>query len=148
MPALEDKVSLITGAGSGIGQATAVRFGAEGAIVVCLDHVCDDGLDVLEELLAELPGGRGVRSLQHEPGAAVGVLQAEEVVPIVGRQAPEFVLVFAAEQPGPLEVDSPEVDVLRAVDVVVPREGVSVAVGASILELVRPAPVLSAVDVQ
>lgn len=37
MPALQDKVSIITGAGSGIGRATAERFGAEGAIVICLD---------------------------------------------------------------------------------------------------------------
>tara|TARA_A100001037_G_scaffold303845_1_gene338921 strand:+ start:1093 stop:1857 length:765 start_codon:yes stop_codon:yes gene_type:complete len=34
---LEDKVAIVTGAGSGIGQATAVRFGEEGARVVIAD---------------------------------------------------------------------------------------------------------------
>jgi len=37
VPALHDKRAVITGAGSGIGQATALRFAAEGAKVAILD---------------------------------------------------------------------------------------------------------------
>ena len=37
MGRFDDRVVVVTGAASGIGQATARRFGAEGAIVACLD---------------------------------------------------------------------------------------------------------------
>ena len=37
MPSLENKVSFITGAGSGIGLATALKMGAEGSTVICSD---------------------------------------------------------------------------------------------------------------
>jgi NAD(P)-dependent dehydrogenase (short-subunit alcohol dehydrogenase family) len=38
---LKDKVALVTGAGSGIGRATALRFSAEGARVACVDASAD-----------------------------------------------------------------------------------------------------------
>ena len=44
---LEGKVALITGAASGIGRASAIRFVAEGAHVVATD-LDQDGLDTLQ----------------------------------------------------------------------------------------------------
>ncbi|MDP2238549.1 MAG: beta-ketoacyl-ACP reductase [Burkholderiales bacterium] len=52
---LQDKVAIITGAGRGIGQATAVKFAREGAKVV----VCDLTPESLEETLALCKETRG-----------------------------------------------------------------------------------------
>jgi NAD(P)-dependent dehydrogenase (short-subunit alcohol dehydrogenase family) len=41
MSDFRDKVAIITGAGGGIGRATALRFGADGASVACLDVTTD-----------------------------------------------------------------------------------------------------------
>jgi NAD(P)-dependent dehydrogenase (short-subunit alcohol dehydrogenase family) len=49
---LDGKVAVVTGAGSGIGFATARRFAAEGAVVVCADI---DG-DAAEKAAAEVGG--------------------------------------------------------------------------------------------
>ncbi len=53
---LKDKVSIITGAGRGIGQATALKFAREGAIVI----VCDVGQAAVDETVAAIraEGGR------------------------------------------------------------------------------------------
>lgn len=51
MRRFEDKVVIITGAGSGIGQATAKRFSEEGATVVLAGRTRDK----LEETAADLP---------------------------------------------------------------------------------------------
>jgi 3-oxoacyl-[acyl-carrier protein] reductase len=52
---LQDKVAIITGAGRGIGQATAVKFATEGAKVV----VCDLNSEWIEETVALCKETRG-----------------------------------------------------------------------------------------
>jgi 3-oxoacyl-[acyl-carrier protein] reductase len=52
---LQDKVAIITGAGRGIGQATAVKFAYEGAKVV----VCDINAEWIEETVAMCKETRG-----------------------------------------------------------------------------------------
>jgi NAD(P)-dependent dehydrogenase (short-subunit alcohol dehydrogenase family) len=53
---LQDRVAVITGAGSGIGLATARRFAAEGATVICADVSEDAGDKAAKEI-----GGHFVR---------------------------------------------------------------------------------------
>ena len=53
---LNDKVSIITGAASGIGKACALRFGAEGAIVVVSDRDPAGAAAVAEQITRD--GGR------------------------------------------------------------------------------------------
>ena len=55
---LQDKVTLITGAGSGIGRATAQLFAKEGASVIVNDLSEENGLGTVE--LIEREGGRAV----------------------------------------------------------------------------------------
>jgi NAD(P)-dependent dehydrogenase (short-subunit alcohol dehydrogenase family) len=52
---LNDKVAVITGAGSGVGRASAKRFTEEGAKVVCVDI----DLDRAKETVAEIEGTGG-----------------------------------------------------------------------------------------
>jgi meso-butanediol dehydrogenase/(S,S)-butanediol dehydrogenase/diacetyl reductase len=47
---LENKVAIITGAGSGIGQATAILFAQEGAKVVVADYAPEGGRATVEEI--------------------------------------------------------------------------------------------------
>jgi 3(or 17)beta-hydroxysteroid dehydrogenase len=55
---LTDKVAIITGAASGMGAATARRFGREGAKVVVADMLEDDGRAVVDSINAA--GGKAV----------------------------------------------------------------------------------------
>ena len=60
-PSLQDKSAIVTGAGSGVGRATALRFAEEGARVVCADVNADAAKDTVE-LIA---GAGGMASAQH-----------------------------------------------------------------------------------
>jgi NAD(P)-dependent dehydrogenase (short-subunit alcohol dehydrogenase family) len=55
---LKDKVALVTGAGSGIGRATALRFSAEGAQVACVDAVGDAATETARAITAR--GGEAI----------------------------------------------------------------------------------------
>ena len=60
MKRFNDKVALVTGAGSGIGRAVAVRLAAEGAAVFCVD-VSAEHLAATQALITQAGG----RALTH-----------------------------------------------------------------------------------
>ncbi|HEU4970049.1 SDR family NAD(P)-dependent oxidoreductase, partial [Sphingomonas sp.] len=66
---LAGKVAIITGAGSGIGRATARRFAAEGAKLVI-----GDKSDAVRET-ADMIGGDSVIAMQMDAGSEADVQQ-------------------------------------------------------------------------
>lgn len=78
---LKNKVSLITGAGSGIGRATALQFASEGATVVIVDRDPDTAEKTLA--LVEQAGGIGL-------ALAVDVTQEQQVAEAIARTVQQF----------------------------------------------------------
>jgi NAD(P)-dependent dehydrogenase (short-subunit alcohol dehydrogenase family) len=78
---LAGKVALITGAGSGIGRATAELFAAEGAAVAVVDVRADAATETVDKIAAG--GGRAL-------ALAADVTAADEVEAVVGRAVAEL----------------------------------------------------------
>ena len=49
------KIAIVTGAGSGLGQASAMHFAAQGASVMCAD-ISEKAAQATAHLIAENPG--------------------------------------------------------------------------------------------
>lgn len=80
MERLEGKVCVITGAGSGIGRATAIRFANEGAWVAAVDRDADAARNVEKELQAMgLRGSAWIADLSDAH-------QAESIIQEISRQ--------------------------------------------------------------
>jgi 3(or 17)beta-hydroxysteroid dehydrogenase len=85
---LQDKITLITGAGNGIGEATARRFAEEGAIVI----VADINEASAQRVAAEIAAGGG-RAEAHKQDVADEALWETLVAGIVGKHGRLDVLV-------------------------------------------------------
>ena len=68
MSRLAGKISIVTGAGRGIGHAIATRFGAEGAVVVAANRNEAEGEAVVAEIVAAGGEAAFVRTDIREPG--------------------------------------------------------------------------------
>ena len=77
MDRFTDKVAVVTGAGSGIGQATAVRLASEGAAVACFDVDAGTVETTVKRISSE--GGRATAvtaNVADEASVSAGVAQA------------------------------------------------------------------------
>ncbi|HQR04880.1 MAG TPA: glucose 1-dehydrogenase [Rhodocyclaceae bacterium] len=81
MDTLKDKVAIVTGAGGGIGRASALLYAREGAAVV----VSDVNLSAIEETVAMIRAAGGRAAAQ-----ACNVAQEGEVAILVDRAVSEF----------------------------------------------------------
>ncbi|MXZ15955.1 MAG: SDR family oxidoreductase, partial [Acidimicrobiales bacterium] len=76
---LQGKVALITGTGSGIGRATALRFAAEGAQIVAVD-IADSNEDTVTEV--QRAGGEAIAvhaDVSDDADVAAAFGRAEDV---------------------------------------------------------------------
>jgi 3-oxoacyl-[acyl-carrier protein] reductase len=74
---LKDRVAIVTGAGRGIGRATALRFAEEGANVVVADIDLDEAQEVVNEIEAKgSPPGLAVKVDVSNRGSVNAMVQA------------------------------------------------------------------------
>ncbi len=103
---LKDKVALVTGAGTGIGQAIALRLGAEGAAVVANYSRSKEGADEVVEQLTKA-GGRAI-------AVQADVSSAADVSAMVERATKELGRIDVLVNNSGIETATPILDVTEA----------------------------------
>ena len=97
---LREKVALVTGAGSGIGSATAVQFAVEGAQVACVDLTADAAAETARTIA--MRGGEAIALAADVTDQAACARMVEQTLARFGRLT---TLVNSAgirpERPGP-----------------------------------------------
>jgi 3-oxoacyl-[acyl-carrier protein] reductase len=124
---LKDKVALITGAGSGIGQATALLFAREGARVAVVDVREEAAKATAQEI--ERAGGQALALRADVSQAAENQSALEQTVARWGRLDIFYANAGVPERPTPVEeVDEATFDRIMAVNVKGPFLGAKYAV--------------------
>lgn len=80
---LQDKVALITGAGSGIGKSSAQLFAKEGAFVIVNDLMQDKGDETVEAIRAQGGQAMFIRADVTDPGSVKRMM--DEAIAACGR---------------------------------------------------------------
>ena len=123
---LKDRVALITGAGSGIGQATALLFAREGARVAVVDVREEAAKATAQEI--ERAGGQALALRADVSRAADNQAAVEQTVARWGRLDIFYANAGVPERPTPIEdVDEATFDRIMAVNVKGPFLGAKYA---------------------
>lgn len=123
---LKDRVALITGAGSGIGQATALLFAREGARVAVVDVREEAAKATAQEI--ERAGGQALALRADVSRAADNQAAVEQTVARWGRLDIFYANAGVPERPTPVEdVDEATFDRIMAVNVKGPFLGAKYA---------------------
>lgn len=113
---LKRKVALVTGAGSGIGQATALLFAAEGARVACVDVNEATAKQTAEQI--EKAGGQALAVRADVSKAPDNLAMVERTVAQWGRLDILYANAGVPQSPTPVEeVDEATFDRIMAVNV-------------------------------
>ncbi|MBI4561735.1 MAG: SDR family oxidoreductase [Candidatus Rokubacteria bacterium] len=113
---LSGKVAAVTGAGSGIGQATAALFAAEGARVACVDVNEATAKQTVEQI--ERAGGHALAVSADVSTAAGNQAMVERAVARWGRLDILYANAGVPQSPTPVEeVDEATLDRIMAVNV-------------------------------